>query len=556
MSKFNKAQATTAGPVSVISSTPARGQTYEGATGYGRDLKSELFLLAVQNLVGEKAFYETAETRDTRFTHLVRAVAVSDVVTGADWLTKFVHWLRYEANMRTASIVAAAEGTKALLDADMPGGRKLIAGSMRRADEPGEFLAYWRSNIDSDRPFPKPVKRGVSEAVWRLYTEDAVIRYDTASKAFRFADVIEMVRPTGSLQDKASMPIKGTWRADLYTWLIDRRHGREVSIPASLRILRKNAELRAAALKDPLVLLDPVAVSDAGMTWENVLSMVGDRIPKADLWTALIPSMGYMALLRNLRNFDQAGVPDSVAKHVAEWLADPEQVANSRQFPMRFLSAYRAAPSLRWSYPLEQAIGHSLANVPELPGSTLILVDTSSSMYEPFSKDGTVMRWDVATLFGIALAHRCEVAEVVSFSSKQRFYGDPAGTNTKVFPLVPGESLLRSVERWKIDGYFLGGGTETAGTVRKHYQFHDRVVILTDEQANKNRLEVSKALPASVPLYTFNLAGYRLGHSESGIPNRHTFGGLSDAAFRMIPWLDRKGKGVWPWEVEKAAVAA
>ncbi|MEJ3751036.1 hypothetical protein WEI85_48475 [Actinomycetes bacterium KLBMP 9797] len=43
----------------------------------------------------------------------------------------------------------------------------------------------------------------------------------------------------------------------------------------------------------------------------------------------------------------------------------------------RFLSAYRAAPSLRWGYPLEQALGHSLNNIPSLPGRTLVLVDTS-----------------------------------------------------------------------------------------------------------------------------------------------------------------------------------
>ncbi len=74
--------------------------------------------------------------------------------------------------------------------------------------------------------------------------------------------------------------------------------------------------------------------------------------------------MGYMALLRNLRNFDEAGVSDAVAGRVAERLADPAQVAKSRQLPMRFLSAYRAAPSLRWAWALEQAIAHALANVP------------------------------------------------------------------------------------------------------------------------------------------------------------------------------------------------
>src|SRR4029079_2962891 len=111
--------------------------------------------------------------------------------------------------------------------------------------------------------------------------------------------------------------------------------------------LAANSELRRAAADDPRVLLDAERLRAAGMTWEDVLSLAGDRLDKAALWSALVPGMGYMALLRNLRNLDQAGVSDEVASVVAARLADPAQVATSRQLPMRFLSAYRAVPSLR-----------------------------------------------------------------------------------------------------------------------------------------------------------------------------------------------------------------
>ncbi|MET8046507.1 hypothetical protein ABZU75_02825 [Streptosporangium sp. NPDC005286] len=50
-----------------------------------------------------------------------------------------------------------------------------------------------------------------------------------------------------------------------------------------------------------------------------------------------------------------------MAARVAAQPADPEPVARSRQFPFRFLAAYRAAPSLRWAYPLKRALAHSLA---------------------------------------------------------------------------------------------------------------------------------------------------------------------------------------------------
>ena len=158
------------------------------------------------------------------------------------------------------------------------------------------------------------------------------------------------------------------------------------------------------------------------MTWEDALSLAGSKVSKRDLWAALIPSMGFMAQLRNLRNFDDAGVPDEVAGDVIARLTDPEQVARSRQFPFRFLSAYRAAPSLRWSYPLERALSLSLANVPALKGRTLVLVDRSGSMFDGVSAKSGLNRADTAALFGVALALRSEHADLVEFGTQQ-----PAG---------------------------------------------------------------------------------------------------------------------------------
>jgi len=171
-----------------------------------------------------------------------------------------------------------------------------------------------------------------------------------------------------------------------------------------------------------------------------------------------------------------------------------------------------------------------------------VLVDTSGSMHAGFSKDGTLMRWDAAALFGIALASRCATADVVSFSGGG-YYGN--AMSSKVFPLHAGESLLRSLTRWTDDGYFLNGGTDTPGAIRRHYQGHDRVVILTDEQAGRG--DVDAALPGNAAMYTWNLAGYQLGHAPSGFANRHTFGGLTDAAFKMIPLLEAGRNAAWPF---------
>jgi hypothetical protein len=562
LSRFNTRTARPSG-ISPVTTTGQTVTTHEGGTGFLRDEKSELFLLAVANFVGQDTFYEQGGQRDDRYTQLVRQLAVAD----PEWTAGLLGWLRADGNMRTASLVGAAEYVKARLDAagsrerriheqgadkaatvwsgdsldySAAANRRVIASVLQRPDEPGELLAYWTSRYG--RNLPKPVKRGVADAVQRLYNERSLLKYDTDSKGYRFGDVLELVHAS---------PAK-PYQHDLFKHAIDRRHKRDNPIPDGLRIVRSREELFSLPVKARRAVLESAQgmerLADAGVNWEALAGWLQGPMDQ-EAWKAVIPSMGYMALLRNLRNFDQAGVSDSVAQQVAAKLADPEQVARSRQLPMRFYSAYRAAPSLRWSWALEQALGHSLANINRLPGRTLVLVDTSGSMHAGFSKDGTVMRWDAAVVFGIALGYRCAQADVVSFSDAGYGYGWNSRGNSdasRPFALTPGGSVLAEVKRWNDDGYFIGGGTDTAGAVQRHFAGHDRVVILTDEQANSNG-SVDRAVPANVPMYTWNLAGYRAGHAPSGSRNRHTFGGLTDAAFRMVPLLEAGANATWPW---------
>ncbi|MFE7049931.1 TROVE domain-containing protein [Streptomyces californicus] len=539
MSRFNQRNARPAA-ASPVTTSGKRTTNHQGGAGFLRDTESELFLLAVSHFVGTDTFYEKGGERDDRYTRLIREVAVTD----PDWCARFLRWLRTDANMRTASLVGAAEFTKARLDAGLAGcSRQAVDSVLQRADEPGEFLGYWTSKYG--RTLPKPVKRGLADAVRRLYSERSLLTYDTDSKGYRFGDVLNLVHPSPA----AGKP----WQGDLFKHALDRRKKRDEEIPARLSMLRAREQLmrtpvdrRRDALADHRDLLQR-----AGMTWEALAGWLQGPMDAA-AWEAVIPSMGYMALLRNLRNFDEAGVSDEAADTVARKLADPEQVARSRQLPMRFYSAFNAAPSLRWGHALDKALTASLANVPRLGGRTLVLVDTSSSMNASFSRDGSLMRWDAAALFGLAVGSRCAHADVVSFSSARYYTSDRPGAKTKAFPLTRGGSLLGDVRKWKEGGWFLGGGTDTAAALREEYRGHDRVVIVTDEQAAHDGREVTEAIPASTPMYTWNLAGYRTGHAPSGRAHRHTFGGLGDQAFRMIPLLESGRDATWPWE-DKAA---
>ncbi|MBW5426028.1 TROVE domain-containing protein [Streptomyces sp. BG9H] len=524
MARFNtkSAKARVSSPVT---STGDTTRTYEGGTGHLRDPRSELFLLAVANFVSQQTFYEDGGARDDRFAALVRRLAVED----PRWTAGLLGWLRGDGNMRTASLVGAAEYVKARLDAgatEGPANRQVVASVLRRPDEPGEFLGYWTATYG--RNIPKPVKRGIADAVRRLYSEKSLLKYDTASKGYRFGDILNLVHA-------APDPAK-PWQGDLFQYALDRRHHPETAVPpAGARVLAAHRELMALPVAERRAVVTAEGGAErlaaAGITWEALAGWLQGPMDKA-AWEAVIPSMGAMALVRNLRNFDEAGVGDEVAASVAARLADPETIAKSRQFPFRFLAAHQHAPSLRWAYPLEKALGHSLANVPSLPGRTLILVDRSGSMWSRLSGGSQLNRADAAAIFGTALALRAADADLVQF-----------GTGSAQVTYRTGESVLKVLDRF---GDL--GGTNTTAAVRRFYRAHDRVLIVTDEQAAyDHRGGPTEQIPADVPVYTWNLAGYRAGHGASGTGNRHVFAGLSDAAFRMVGLLEAGRDADWPW---------
>ncbi|RCH70423.1 TROVE domain-containing protein [Streptomyces sp. SDr-06] len=537
MGKFTSAPRTATSPVTTTGTTT----TFEGGAAFTRDAKSDLFLFAVVNMVGEDTFYESAADRDHRFRALVHAATRQD----PDWVAQFVPYLRGTMNMRSASIVMAAESAiarKAGTDREPTiSVRKMVADAMLRADEPAEFIAYWKARTGK-KTLPGGVQRGVADAVQRLYKERAALKYDGGASQWRMADVVALAKPEPA----------GPWQADLFDYLADRRWKRD-TIRVTDRLPVLSAYRAAMAMPDAerraWFLEDPERLGRAGMTWEQ-LSSLGPM--DAAAWSAVIPHLGLMALTRNLRNFDEAGVPDDVAALVAARLADPEEVRRSRQFPYRFLSAYRAAPSLRWGHALEQALLASTANIPSLPGRTLVLVDTSASMTGTVSAKSQIRHVDVGALFAVALAGRgCDV--------------DLVGYANGVFrhELVKGGSVLRQTEAFCARVGEVGHGTETVAALRSTYRGHDRVVIVSDMQAfaypghggrgsvwgatGYRGLSVSESVPAHVPMFGINTTGYGKSSIDTSQPNRFEIGGFSDQLFTMLDLLSRGRDANWPW---------
>lgn len=546
MARFNQrvVRPRATGPVT----TTGPATTYEGGAAFTRDPLSELVLLAVVNMVGNDTFYESADDRDNRFAWLCREAALTDPTN----YLAFLRWLRGEANMRTASLVAAAEGTKARLDAEadpfpypitgdsqadrieqkLSGPRAFVDAVLQRPDEPGEFIGYWFATYG--RNLPMPVKRGLADAAARLYNERSLLKYDTEKHDIRFGDVLEL----------AHVKAKAPWQGDLFTYALHRRpratgkHPEQV--PESLALVRNERLFRAEVDRHPEWLYDPERLRAAGLTWEDALSLSGNvSADKRKVWEAMIPSMGIMALLRNLRNFDEAGVSDKAAQLVISKFQDPEQIAKSRQFPYRFLSAYREAPSLRWGYALERALDASLVNVPTFPGRSLVLVDTSASMRRSVSDKSRVTHVDVGALVGMTLAHRSTgSADLIGFAD-----------DAFRFRVTQAAGVLKDVTQFIGQVGRVGHGTNTAGALRATFDGHDRVVIVHDGQYGSFHMgSLSTVIPADVPLFSIDTAGYAASPLDTSTPNRYEAGGFSDKLFPMIKMLSEGRSARWPWQ--------
>lgn len=549
--------------------TTGQALTHESGTGWEKDAKSALYTLGVTNMVSEPTFYEAADTRDNRFRDLVAQVTSED----PQWMQGFIPWLRNAANMRSAPVVAALE----YAHAGGPNARAVIDSAMSRADEPAEALGYWLHC--HGRKLPMAVKRGIADAACRLYTQNAAIKYDGSSRGVRMGDVVELTHPNphriaANDDDVIAAEIErrldelGDYTAEhafsvrdnvmreaeegrieriarvstLFHHLLNRRHGTFEANPDSIESLRAHGLKRLAATYEidsiapddrRAFLRDhgPAELADSGFTWERLSGWLPGGMD-AEAWEAIIPSMGYMALLRNLRNFEKANVNEAVLRQVADKLADPDEVARSRQFPYRFLSAYLNSGTTYFAPALEKALDLSLQNVPIFPGRTLVLVDTSASMTSPVSQRSAIKACDIGALFAVAVAAHSKVDFVIYATSHAAIDRLPT-------------SVLRGTELVQRKIGSVGHGTETWPAALAHYNGQDRIVVFTDCQDHPSRAH--EHLP-DVPIYVWDLNGYATTNVNLIEPGRYCFGGFSDSAFRLISLIEAGQDAGWPWE--------
>lgn len=289
-----------------------------------------------------------------------------------------------------------------------------VYATIQRADEITELLALWWK--DGKRPIPNQMKRGIAEA-FSKFDEYQLARYQ-GDGAVKLRDALFLTHPRSNGE-----------RSDLY---------------------------RRLAQKE-------LATPD---TWEVALSGGAD---KAETFTRLMREnrLGYMALLRNLRNMQQAGVERSL---IAEQLM--RGARNSRALPFRFVSAAKAVP--QWEDIIEPAMMRALEDAPKLPGRTILLVDVSASMDEKLSARSDLTRMDAACALAMLAREVCEEVAVCTFS-----YDIVGVPPRRGFALR--DSIINSQPH---GGTNLGKALEALRTGTTNAGTADRIIVFTDEQSS------------------------------------------------------------------------
>jgi hypothetical protein len=195
-------------------------------------------------------------------------------------------------------------------------------------------------------------------------------------------------------------------------------------------------------------------------TWEVALSGGAD---KKETFERLIAErkLGYMALLRNLRNMHQAGVDVGVVAESLKFGA-----TKSKALPFRFVAAARAVPM--WEPYIDEAMILALGGIEKLPGMTVVLVDVSGSMSVKLSEKSDLTRIDAAASLAVLVRGIAEQCRVVTFSNA-----------VVEVPPRAGMALIDAINGSQPhQGTYLG---QAVKLVNDNIGY-DRLIVITDEQ--------------------------------------------------------------------------
>lgn len=453
----------------------------EGGTAYKMFDKDKLVTFVMTSFFNENKFYGDTSKE---LVQTAKAIMNKD----PEFVAKLAIYAREVFHMRSVTHVLAVEL------ANHPQGRefarKTVERIAKRPDDMTEMMAYQIAVYK--KPIPNSLKKGLADA-FAKFDEYQLAKYNRTGKDVTLKDVFRLVGPSAKV---------GTERYDLYKKL----------------------------LEDTL---------EVPYTWETQLSERGN---KKEVWEELIESgkVGYMALLRNLRNIINSGA-DNV-NTVYNVLRDPVQVKRSKQLPFRFFSAYQVArkelshAGSKVLDVLNDAIEASIANMPILEGKTYMTADMSGSMtWNYVSKDSTVHCGHIAALM-MAMAHKfCDNAITSVYATTFK----PVNVSTRSGVLDNMNTFLNAN---------VGGGTQLHLAIQHLLDNKikvDRIIVFSDEQAYGGSAQslidrYRREINPDVWVHSLNLNSYG---TQQFVGNKtNLIGGWSEKALDFIR-LAEEGTG-------------
>lgn len=390
--------------------------THEGGIAFGDMTPEQALRRSVMScLLWEDEFYEDGQSVASRIASAARQVPAQKLAEIAvEARTQFN--LRHVPLQLLAVLAQTGRGSRLVQDT--------IAQTIERADELTEFLAVYAklNGVAPNALKPKlsnQVRKGVARAFLK-FDEYQLAKYDRAGP-IRLQHVIDLCH---------CKPHDVT------------RRGKTVTAEEINALWGRLAN-------------DELKTPD---TWEVSLSRGAD---KRETFERLLKEgkLGYLALLRNLRNMEQAGVDKGLVTDAIK-----ARKGANRVLPFRYVAAARAAPTFESA--LDTALLASIAEAPPLRGRTGVLVDISGSMNQRVSGKSDLQRMDAAaTLASIVNAEALRVwtfsNDIVEIDARRGLKG-----------------IKRIIESQS------HGGTNLAHALRKLPSNLDRVIVITDEQSH------------------------------------------------------------------------
>jgi 60 kDa SS-A/Ro ribonucleoprotein len=418
--------------------------THEGATAKHITAAQELRRSVLSCLLWEREFYEGGEDIVTRIMRLAAEVPRETVAALAVEARDKFH-LRHVPLILLVSLIKRG-GT---------GISETIAATIQRPDEMAELLAiYWK---DGKKPLAKQLQRGLALAFGK-FDEYALAKYDREGP-IKLRDVLFLSHAKPDTPEREA--------------------------------LYKRVAERQLAIPD---------------TWEVALSGGAD---KCETFTRLIREgqLGYLALLRNLRNMAAASVdPQMIAQAIVA------RKGAKRVLPFRYVAAARACPQMEPF--LDQALCEAVNEGPMLDGRTVVLVDVSGSMDVPLSAKSDLRRVDAAAALASVISGNLRV-----FTFSHQVLEVPPRRG-----MAGVDAVIRSQPH---GGTYLGAAVQAINTNVQH----DRLIVITDEQSADRVPD-----PVAKHAYMINVASAKNG---VGYGRWTHIDGFSEAVLRFIAENER-----------------